>query len=194
MNVWFRGAALAGGLLLLMGMHVGAHKEEAVGDRTPGTRRGLVARPNHPVVLLNGQVGEGIEGEQIVAQVMLKQLDPRTAVEKISPPKGVGGIIAYPAARILMLRGTKEAVAGYRASLEKLDSETGAALAPATPPVITLAPNTKLSLKAERVVSEGGVTRATGNVVMGLPSGIEIRAHQVRVTTEGGKKRIVIEK
>jgi hypothetical protein len=195
MNVWFRGAALASGLLMLAGIHVGAHKREVGRDKqAPRGRPTLAARPNHPVVLLNGRIGESVEGERIVEQILLKQLDPKTAVDRVSPPMGVDGIIAYPAAGTLMVRGTKEAVASFRASLEKLDRESGEPAAPAAQPVITIGADTKLSLKADRVETEGSVVRATGHVVIGLPNGIELRADQVRVTTEGGKKRIVIEK
>ena len=52
----------------------------------------------------------------------------------------------------------------------------------------------KLVLKAERVTQEGAVSRATGHVVLGLRNGIELRAQQVSVTTEGGQRRIIIEK
>ena len=52
----------------------------------------------------------------------------------------------------------------------------------------------KLSLKADRLVNQGESTQATGHVVLRLANGIELRARQVRVTTEDGKRRIVIEK
>jgi hypothetical protein len=41
---------------------------------------------------------------------------------------------------------------------------------------------------------EGQALEATGHVVLGLPNDIELRAQQVRVTTENGQQRIVIEK
>jgi hypothetical protein len=119
-------------------------------------------------------------------------------VAKLTPPKGIDGIIAYPGSRMLMVRGKKDAVAGYRAALEKLDREAGATETPGVEvggrPEVVVAAKGKLALKADQVSQEGGETRATGHVVIGLANGIELRAGQVRITTEGGRRRIVIEK
>jgi len=206
MKVWCRGAALAGAALLWAGAHVGAQIRETVGlPPAPRQRSGVVERPNHPVVLLNTREGEFSGGERIVTQFMLKRIDPARAVEKVSPPQGIDGLIAYPGSRMLMVRGTREAVAGYRASLEKVDREAGnergergqslnEGEAPAGLPVILVPAHGKLSLKADRLENQGESTRATGHVVLRLANGIELRARQVRVTTADGKRRIVIEK
>jgi hypothetical protein len=207
MKVWYRGAALAGAALLWAGAHVGAQIRETVGLpplRSKGP--GLAERPNHPVVLLNTREGEFSGGERIVTQFMLKRLDPERAVAKVSPPKGIDGIIAYPGSRLLMVRGTREAVAGYRASLEKADRETGAkessegrprmggSETSGTRPVILVPANGKLNLKADQLVHEGDAMEATGHVVLGLANGIELHAQQVRVTPKDGQQQIVIEK
>lgn len=197
MKVWFRAAGLAGGALLVVGLQVGAQIREIVpGGEVATPRPGLVARPGHPVVLLHTREGEFVGGERTVTQIMFKRLDPKAAVSKISPPEGIDGIIAYPRSRLLEVRGTKAAVAGYRASLEKLDRESreSETAAPAAHPVITVAAAAKLALKADRVESEGETVRATGHVVIGLANGIELRAQAVRITTAGGKKRIEVEK
>jgi hypothetical protein len=207
MKVWYRGAALASVALLWAGAHVGAQIRETVGlPSTQPKGTGLAERPHHPVVLLNTREGEFSGGERIVAQFMLKQLDPEGAVARVSPPKGIDGIIAYPGSRMLMVRGTREAVAGYRASLEKLDRQAGAREpgegrpsldedeTSAVRPFILVPSSGKFSLKADRVEQGGKGMEATGHVVLGLPDGIELRAQQVRVTTNGGRQRIVIEK
>jgi hypothetical protein len=200
MKVWYRGGALAGGALLLASSHIGAQIREGVaGARMPRAESGVVERRGHPEVLLNTRAPEFEGGERVVVQIMLKQLDPKAAVGKVPPPAGVDGLIAYPGSRLLMVRGTKEAVAGYRASLEKLDREAeggkpvdGAALGMS--PEIRVPVTEKLALKAERVTQEGAMSRATGHVVLGLGNGIELRAQQVRITTVGGQRRIIIEK
>ncbi len=61
-------------------------------------------------------------------------------------------------------------------------------------PVIVIPAGAKLRLEAERVAQDGNVTQATGHVVIGLANGIELRAREVRVTREGDRQRIVIEK
>lgn len=195
MRVWIRSAALAGGALLLAGMHVGAQIRELAGSGSKvAPRSGPMERPNHPVVLLNGRVGESVAGERVIVEFRLQQMDPKEVVEKVTPPKGVDGIIAYPASRMLTLRGTKEAVSDYRTSLEKLDRANGVTASAGARPAITLAAAAKLSVKADKVEGTDRDLRATGDVVIGLPNGIELRAQQVRITTEGGRKRVVIEK
>jgi hypothetical protein len=213
MNVWFRGASLAGGALLLMGMHVGAQIREGGSSLThPPQGSGLIERPNHPVVLWNNRDNVFVGGERIVSQFAV-QVDPET-VSKFHPPAGIDGIIAYPGSRMLMVRGTKEAVASYRASLAKLEREAAEsssdagesskhadkAKAPAgkawsaTHPVLTIAAKAMSQLKADRIDKKGPVVHATGHVVIQLGHGAELHAQQVRVTTSGDEKRIVIEK
>jgi hypothetical protein len=202
MKVWYRGAALAGAALLWVGAHVGAQIRETVGlapKRVEG--HAVTERPGHPVVLLHSRAGEFEGGERIVTQFMLQRLDPASAVDRVSPPKGVDGIIAYPGSHVLEVRGTKEAVAGYRASLEKLDRapgeerrHDGAEVVPGDRPSLTIPENSKLSLKADRLEHAGDVTRAIGHVVIGLGTGIELHAQRVRVTRSGALQEIVIEK
>lgn len=206
MKVWLRGAALAGAALFWAGTHVGAQIRESVNLPSGHAQGpGLAERPNHPVVLLNSHAGLFSGEKQIVAQLMLKQLDPAEAVEKVTPPKGIDGIIAYPGARMLMVRGTEEAVAGYRASLEKVDRQVGKV--PSQPgrsqsegevaggrPVVLIPAKGKLQLKADRLVQQGKSTEAIGHVVLDLANGIELRAERVRVTGEDGERRIEIEK
>jgi hypothetical protein len=198
MKVMVRGAALAGAALLVVAIHTGAQIRE--GGAGPVTRREgteTVTRRGHPEVLLNTRAPEFEGGERAVAQFMLKRLDPKAAVGKVPPPKGIDGIIAYPGSKMLMVRGLKEAVAGYRAALEKADMGAGEASGGEKAemrPEIWLPAKGKLDLRADQTTHDGAVTRATGRVVIGLPNGIELRAQQVRVTTEGGKRRIVIEK
>jgi hypothetical protein len=198
MKVLVRGAALAGAALLVVGIHAGAQiREGGAGPVSrPEEAKAAAGRP-HPEVLLNTRGPEFEGGERVVAQFMLKRLDPKAAVGKVPPPKGIDGIIAYPGSRMLMVRGLKEAVAGYQAALEKADAgtvETGGAEQAATLPEIWLPAKGKLDLRSDRTVQDGSVTRATGSVLIRLPDGVEVRAQQVRVTTEDGKRRIVIEK
>ena len=133
MNIWYRGAALAGAILLWASVHVGAQIRETVGLPP---RPGSGARPTerseppggaapHP----RGRV-RGRRADRHLS-VMLQRLDPAGAVERASPPSGVDGIIAYPGSRMLAIRGTREAVAGYRAALEKLDRAPVEAARPA---------------------------------------------------------------
>jgi hypothetical protein len=207
MRVWYRCVVLAGAALLWAGANVRAQIRETVSLPPAYTQKGgLTERPNHPVVLLHSREGEFTGGARMVAQLMFKQIDPTKAVEKVTPPKGIDGIIAYPESRMLMVHGTPEAVAGYRVSLEKLDREAatgkagektqGPAVSDAasSSPVILLPAGAKLRLEADRVEQDARTTRATGHVVIGLPDGIELRAKQVRVTREGGQQRIAIEK
>jgi hypothetical protein len=200
MRVWYRGGALAGAALLLATGHIGAQIRQGVGGApSPRAAPGLVERTGHPEVLLNTRDPEFEGGERGIAQLRFRQLDPKAAVGKIPPPKGIDGIIAYPGSRMMMVRGTKQAVAGYRAALEKLDREGGAAagwkgMEAAERPEVVVPAHGKLALKADQVSQEGGLTRATGHVVIGLANGIELRAAQVRITTAGGSRRIVIEK
>ncbi len=124
MRVWYRGAVLAGAALFWVGVHARAQIRETVGlPPAHPTQGGLTERPNHPVVLLHSREGEFTGGDRVIAQFMLKQMDPTKAVEAVTPPKGIDGIIAYPGSRMLMIRGMREAVAGYRASLEKVDRD-----------------------------------------------------------------------
>jgi hypothetical protein len=212
MNVWFRGAALAGGALLLMGMHVGAQIREGGSSLTNAPRgSGLIERADHPVVVWNNRDNVFVGGERIVTQFRVR-LDPE-AVSKDRPPAGVDGIIAYPGSGMLMVRGTKEAVASYRASLAKLDgaatapSDAGAPPKPlekgkaaadvaasAARPVITVAAQAKIGLNADRIEKRGRVMEAKGHVVIHLANGVELHAQQVRVTTKGGERQIFIEK
>jgi hypothetical protein len=202
MKVWYRGAALAGAALLWMGAYVGAQIRETVGPAPKQVEgHGATERPGHPVVLLHSRAGEFEGGERIVTQFILQRLDPASAVDRVSPPKGVDGIIAYPGSHVLEVRGTKEAVAGYRASLEKLDRapaeerrRAGAGDVSVGRPSLTIPVNRKLSLKADRLERAGEVTRAIGHVVIGLGSGIELHAERVRVTRAGANQEIVIEK
>jgi hypothetical protein len=213
MNVWFRSAALAGGALLLMGIHVGAQIREGGSSVIHAPKgSGPIERPNHPVVLWNNRDNVFVGGERIVAQLRV-QLDPET-VSKVHPPAGVDGIIAYPGSRMLMVRGTREGVASYRASLAKLEGEAAEAPsdtrepaktkekgkavavveASATRPVITMTSNAKIGLHADRIDKKGGVVQASGHVIIELANGVELHAQQIRVTTKGGEKQIVIEK
>jgi hypothetical protein len=199
MRVWYRGGILAGAALMLASGHIGAQIRQGVGGpSSPRPAAGLTERMGHPEVLLNTRDPEFEGGERVIAQWMFRRLDPKAAVGRLTPPKGIDGIIAYPGSRMLMVRGKKDVVASYRAALEKLDREAGA---PETPekeagerPEVVVAAKGKLALKADQVSQEGGLTRATGHVVIGLADGIELRAAQVRITTEGGRRRIVIEK
>jgi hypothetical protein len=198
MKVVVRGGALAGAALLVVAVHTGAQiREGGAGPvSSPGSSE-ATARRAHPEVLLNTRGPEFEGGDRVVAQFMLKRLDPKAAVGKVPPPKGIDGIIAYPGSRMLMVRGLKEAVAGYRAALEKADgadSEVSAEKKTAGRPEIWLPATGRLNLRADQTTQDGPVTRATGRVVISLPNGIEVRAQQVRVTTEDGKRRIVIEK
>src|SRR5580704_7567870 len=104
MKVWYRGAALAGAALLWVGAHVGAQIRETVGlaPHRAG-QSGAVERPGHPVVLLHSRAGEFEGGERIVTYLVLQRLDPASVVDRVSPPKGVDGIIAYPGSRMLVV-------------------------------------------------------------------------------------------
>ncbi len=195
MRVWMRSAALAGGALLLAGMHVGAQIREIGGS--PGRTRGaarMTPRRGQPEVLMNTREGEFVGGERVIAQIMLKRVDPKGAVDRLTPPTGIDGIIAYPGSRMLEVRGTKEAVAAYRASLEKLDRAGTAAAASDAWPEIVVRSAGKLALTADQVSQDGATTRATGHVVICLGNGVELKARSVRVLTEDGQRRIVIEK
>jgi hypothetical protein len=202
MKVWYRSAALAGAGLLWVGAHVGAQIRDTVGlppKRVEG--RGVVERSNHPVVLLHSRAGEFEGGPRTVSYLMLQRLDPAGAVERVSPPSGVDGIIAYPGSRMLVIRGSKEAVAGYRASLEKLDRAPGEAGRPAKAgsvveahPSLILPEGGKLGLKADRVERAGDVTHATGHVILSLGNGIELHAARVQVRKSEAGQEIVIEK
>lgn len=201
MKVWYRSAALAAAALLWLGAHVGAQIREAVGlPAKPVEARGVAERPNHPVVLLHTRAGEFEGGARSVSYLMLQQLEPAAAVERVSPPSGVDGIIAYPGSRMLVIRGTKEAVAGYRASLEKLDRAPGAASRPSkaespreSRPSLIVPEGGKLGLKADRVERAGDLTRASGHVVLSLGNGIELHAERVRVRKSEAGQEIVIE-
>jgi hypothetical protein len=195
-NAWFRGGALAGGAILLVGMGVGAQIRE-IGPGPGGTRQGpgVQQRAGHPEVLWNTRGPEFEGGDRVVLQFALRRIDPKAAVGRVPPPQGVDGIIVYPASRLLMVRGLRDAVASYRSALEKIDREgVPAAVEAAATPEIRAPVNGKLSLQADRLVHDGAVTRATGHVVIGLADGIELHAQQVRITREGGQQRIVIER
>jgi hypothetical protein len=202
MKVWYRSAALAGVALLWTGAHVGAQIRQSVGlPAKPVEGRGVVERANHPVVLLHTRAGEFEGGERTVSYLMLQRLEPTRAVERVTPPDGVDGIIAYPGSRMLVIRGTKAAVAGYRASLEKLDRAPGEAArpskaenAPEGRPSVTLPSGGKLGLKADRVERAGDVTHASGHVVLHLGNGIELHAERIRVNKGADGQEIVIEK
>jgi hypothetical protein len=202
MNIWYRSAALAGAILLWANIHVGAQIREAVGlPSKPGAASHPTERSNHPVVLLHTRAGEFEGGERIVSYLMLQRLDPASAVERASPPRGLDGLIAYPGSRMLAIRGTKEAVAGYRAALEKLDRAPVEAARPAkgggaaaSRPWLIIPEGAKLGLEADRVETEGDVTHATGHVVIRMGSGVELHAAQVRVTRRNAAQEIVIEK
>src|SRR5438067_2181012 len=201
MKVWYRGAVLAGASLLWVGAHVGAQIRETVGlPSKHGQGGGVVERANHPIVLRHTRAGEFEGGQRTVSYLILQRLDPAGAVERVSPPSGVDGIIAYPGSRMLVIRGTKEAVAGYRASLEKLDRAGGAASRPAkleSPqggrPSLTIPEGGRLGLKADRVQRSGDVTRASGHVILSLGNGIELHAERVHVRKSETGQEIVIE-
>src|SRR5947209_3843472 len=178
MRVWYRSAALAGTALLWVGVHARAQIRETVGlPPAHPPKGGLKERPNHPVVLLHSREGEFTGGERTTTQFILKQIDPVKAVEKVTPPKGIDGIIAYLGSQMLMVRGTREAVAGYRAALEQVDRAAGLG-EPGKPgkegeatsdrPVILLPATAKLRLEADRLQQDGQVMQATGHVVIGL--------------------------
>lgn len=207
MRVWYPSLVLASAVLLGAGFPAVAQIRETVPLSAAHPPQGALAeRPNHPVVLLHTRAGEFTGADQTVAQFMLKQIDPVKAVETVSPPKGIDGIIAYPGSRMLMVRGSREAVAGYRASLEKADREAPArgprepaggpgerAVSPEQP-VILLPTREKLQIKADHVETKGESLQATGNVVLRLANGIELRARRVRITRSGGQQRIEIER
>jgi hypothetical protein len=202
MNIWYRSAGLAGAILLWANIHVGAQIRETAGlPPKPGTTSRPRERGNHPVVLLHTRAGEFEGGERIVTYLMLQRLDPASAVERASPPSGVDGLIAYPGSRMLAIRGTKEAVAGYRATLEKLDHSPAATDRQATAggagesrPSLIIPEGAKLGLEADRVETEGDVTRATGHVFIRLGSGVELHAAQVRLTKRNAGQEMVIER
>jgi len=201
MKVWYRSAALAAAALLWVGAHVGAQIRETIGlPAKPVEGRGVVERSNHPVVLLHTRAGEFEGGARGISYLMLQRLEPADAVERVSPPSGVDGIIAYPGSRMLVLRGTKEAVAAYRASLEKLDRSPGTASRPSkaevpggSRPSLIIPEGSKLGLKADRVERSADVTRATGHVILSLGNGIELRAERVRVRKSEAGQEIFIE-
>jgi hypothetical protein len=198
MKVLVRGAVLASAALLVVGIHAGAQiREGGAGPVSRSEGATAAGGRSHPEVLLNTRGPEFEGGDRVVAQFMLKRLDPKAAVGKVPPPQGIDGIIAYPGSRMLMVRGLKAAVAGYKAALEKVDAGTAAVgdLEKAEArPEIWLPAKGKLDLRADQTTQDGSITCATGAVVIRLPNGVEVRAQQVRVTTEGGKRRIVIEK
>jgi hypothetical protein len=200
MNVWFRSTALASGALLVAAIHTGAQIREGVSGPVPERQRsGLVQRRGHPQVLLHTRGPEFEGGERVIQYLLFKHLDPKEAVGKLSPPAGIDGLIAYSGSKLLVIRGTKEAVAGYRSSLERLDRAapeppSPAPVAVAGRPEIVVSAREKLNLNADKVSQDGSVTRATGQVVIRLGDGIELTAQQVRIVSEGGKQRIVIEK
>src|SRR5262245_31287068 len=127
MRVWYRGGPVAGAALLLASRQIGAQIRQGVGGpSSPRTSAGLTERAGHPEVLLNTRDPEFEGGERVIVQWTFKRLEPKAAVARITPPKGIDGIIAYPGSRMLMVRGKKDAVASYRAALEKLDRAAGA--------------------------------------------------------------------
>lgn len=206
MKVWMRGAALASAALFWAGTHVGAQIRQSVSlapARAGGS--GLTERPNHPVVLLNSHEGTFTGVRQVVTQLTLKQLDPAAAVEQVAPPKGIDGIIAYPGSRMLIVRGTEAAVAGYRSALESADRQAGTGVGNVRPnpslreapnglPVIVVPARGKLQLQADRLAQEGTSTEAIGHVLLKLPNGVELHARQVRIVAADGQRRIEIER
>jgi hypothetical protein len=202
MNIWSRSTALAGAILLWASVHVGAQIRQTVGlPPKTGAADRVIERSNHPVVLLHTRAGEFEGGERTVASLVLKRLDPVGAVDRVSPPTGVDGIIAYPGSRMLVIRGTKEAVAGYRAALEKQDGapvEAGglgkAGGGIERQPSLIIPEGVKLGLTADRVERAGDVTRASGHVVMQLGNGVELRAERIRATKGSAGQEIVIQK